>query len=122
MIMDQAFLSEQKARLEREAEEIRKNLSSFADPDTGHHSAGAFSSRFQEMGRAEDENAGEVEMYQNNLSLEADLEHSLGEVEAALERISNETYGTCQNCGEEIPEDRLKAYPAATTCMKCKTA
>ncbi|MEK7158522.1 MAG: TraR/DksA C4-type zinc finger protein [Patescibacteria group bacterium] len=119
--MEKAFLSEQKARLEREAEAIRKNLSGFADPDTGHHSSGAFASRFQDMGRAEDENAGEVEMYQNNLSLEADLEHSLGEVESALLRISHTTYGTCQKCGEEIPVDRLTAYPAAITCVKCKT-
>lgn len=118
--MDQAFLNEQKEKLEQEAESIRKNLSGFADPDTGHHSAGAFASRFQDMGRAEDENAGEVEMYQNNLSLEADLERSLGEVESALERISNETYGMCQKCGEEIPAPRLTAYPAATTCVKCK--
>jgi len=31
------------------------------------------------------------------------------------------TYGICENCGEDIPEARLKAVPGATKCVGCKT-
>jgi len=39
-------------------------------------------------------------------------------VEKALEKIANNTYGKCDVCGEEIPEDRLEANPAALTCIE----
>jgi RNA polymerase-binding protein DksA len=47
-------------------------------------------------------------------------EQVLGEIDAALARIEAGTYGTCTNCGKEIPLDRLEAYPAAALCIDCK--
>lgn len=41
------------------------------------------------------------------------------QVRAALERIANGTYGTCTNCGAEIPRERLEAQPVASACIKC---
>lgn len=41
------------------------------------------------------------------------------QVRLALTRIGNGTYGTCANCGEEIPRARLEARPIATRCIKC---
>lgn len=41
----------------------------------------------------------------------------LREVEAAQERISEGTYGCCEECGEPIPFERLQAYPAARLCL-----
>jgi len=49
-------------------------------------------------------------------------EHSqtvLGEIDAALARIENGTYGTCTNCGKEIPVGRLEASPWASLCIDC---
>lgn len=43
------------------------------------------------------------------------LKDELAEVESALVRIHNETYGICENTGKEIPLERLKAYPLART-------
>ena len=40
-------------------------------------------------------------------------------VRAALARIDQGTYGTCANCGAEIPRERLEAQPEAATCVKC---
>jgi len=40
-------------------------------------------------------------------------------VRAALARIAAGTYGTCVNCGAEIPRGRLEARPVATTCIRC---
>jgi len=44
---------------------------------------------------------------------------SIREIRAALERIEDGTYGTCQVCGEEIAEGRLRALPEATRCVDC---
>ena len=43
------------------------------------------------------------------------------QIEAALKRISEGTYGTCAKCGEPIDPRRLKALPTAATCISCST-
>ena len=42
------------------------------------------------------------------------------EVLAALARIDAGEYGRCERCGQEIPEARLQAVPAARLCVSCK--
>jgi len=44
----------------------------------------------------------------------------LQEIEAALARIGDGSYGTCTDCGAEIGAARLKAYPAARRCLPCQ--
>lgn len=44
-------------------------------------------------------------------------EQHLAEIDAALARIAEGTYGTCEVCGEPIPDARLRARPAARTCI-----
>jgi DnaK suppressor protein len=39
---------------------------------------------------------------------------------AALAAIEAGTYGICEDCGEEIPEGRLRALPDAVRCMPCQ--
>jgi DnaK suppressor protein len=46
----------------------------------------------------------------------------LNEVEAALKRIEDGTYGLCIVCGERIPEKRLLAIPWASRCIKDEEA
>jgi RNA polymerase-binding transcription factor DksA len=41
----------------------------------------------------------------------------LEEIDLALDRIEEGTYGTCAVCGREIPEERLAAVPYATLCI-----
>ena len=43
------------------------------------------------------------------------------QIEVALKRISEGTYGTCARCGEPIDPRRLKALPTAATCISCST-
>ena len=54
-----------------------------------------------------------LELYQSGSS-------ELAEIETALQKIEEGTYGTCRTCGERIPSARLKALPFATLCVKCK--
>ena len=42
------------------------------------------------------------------------------EVEAALARIEENSYGKCVDCGQEIPEGRLEARPDAARCVGCQ--
>ncbi|HEX6798724.1 MAG TPA: TraR/DksA family transcriptional regulator [Ktedonobacterales bacterium] len=44
----------------------------------------------------------------------------LNQVNAALHRIAEGTYGTCVNCGGEIAPRRLQALPYATLCIECQ--
>ncbi len=46
----------------------------------------------------------------------------LGKIDAAVARIEDGTYGRCEECGEEIGIERLKARPVTTLCIACKSA
>jgi DnaK suppressor protein len=50
-------------------------------------------------------------------TLEENSEHLLAEIDAALKRIDDGTYGTCRVCGKPIGAERLEARPWATTCI-----
>jgi RNA polymerase-binding protein DksA len=53
-------------------------------------------------------------------TLEENSEHVLAEIEGALKRIEEGTFGVCVNCGKPIAEERLAAIPWATYCIDCK--
>ena len=44
---------------------------------------------------------------------------SIRELQSALERIADGSYGVCGACGEEISPARLEAIPEATRCVNC---
>lgn len=52
-----------------------------------------------------------------NLDRESTL---LKEVQAALARIDDESFGVCLRCDEPLPEKRLKAVPWAAYCVPCQ--
>lgn len=43
----------------------------------------------------------------------------LAQIEAALKRVEDKTYGKCQDCDELIPEKRLLNNPHFQTCVSC---
>ena len=49
----------------------------------------------------------------------ADLQVTIAEIDAALGRIEAGTYGRCERCGTEIPEERLELRPFASRCVAC---
>lgn len=46
----------------------------------------------------------------------------LRQVETALGRIADGSYGFCIDCGQDIPRARLEANPSAERCILCQTA
>jgi RNA polymerase-binding transcription factor len=62
------------------------------------------------------ENAEVVDALGNEARVE------LSKIAKALDQIKNQTYGICDDCGEEIPLARLKVHPFADRCIRCATA
>lgn len=83
------------------------------DPDTGAPGEVDFDHGFADSGQATAEKA-------RVLSMGEGLVEQLREVDAALDRIDKGKYGRCENCGSEIPEERLEARPVARLCVECK--
>jgi DnaK suppressor protein len=44
----------------------------------------------------------------------------IGKIKEALERIENNAYGICEECGADISKKRLEARPVTTLCIACK--
>jgi DnaK suppressor protein len=57
-----------------------------------------------------------------NEALVNKLAETLHDVEHALEKFANDTYGTCERCGRPIAAARLEAKPEARLCIDCAAA
>ena len=56
------------------------------------------------------------------LNLASSRQESLYDIEDAIRRIDEGSYGACENCGGAIERPRLKALPFAKKCMTCQNA
>jgi len=68
------------------------------------------------------DSASETYMRELDEGLEENAEHILLEIDGALERIEDGTYGLCADCGAPIGEERLLAVPYVTLCLAHKRA
>jgi RNA polymerase-binding protein DksA len=68
------------------------------------------------------DNATDTYMRELDEGLEENAERLLAEIEAALGRIADGTYGNCAVCGRQIDAERLEAVPYATLCIDDKRA
>lgn len=59
---------------------------------------------------------------EKDLSILEQVEAELADVEHALRRLEEGTYGICEACGEPIGEERLQAMPAARFCVADQAA
>lgn len=55
------------------------------------------------------------------VALSDDIRAILQQVDQALGRIKNGTYGKCQRCGKPIMEERLEAFPYVAYCIECQS-
>jgi RNA polymerase-binding transcription factor len=46
--------------------------------------------------------------------------NTIDQIDQALAKIEDGTYGVCEDCGEQIAFERLEALPFATLCVECK--
>ena len=68
-----------------------------------------------------EETASECFELEKRLASAQRLREQLAEIERALAKLENGTYGLCDSCGKPIPPARLEAIPQANLCLECKT-
>lgn len=113
------ILEELKAKLLEEKSNVEKELMELKE-DLHHHTQSEISGEdiyeddYAESGTATFER-------EKDLSIELSLKETMGQIEKALERIENDTYGICQRCRKPIETDRLRAIPYVELCIQCKT-
>jgi DnaK suppressor protein len=71
------------------------------------------------FGKREEEATETLEL-ETRLALEKRVRDQLAEIEHALSKFENGTYGLCDICGQPIDPARLEALPQANLCLNCK--
>ena len=71
------------------------------------------------FGKREEEATESLEL-ERRLALEKQIRDQLADVEHALHKFEEETYGLCEGCGQPIDPARLEALPQAKLCVSCK--
>jgi DnaK suppressor protein len=97
------------ALLESEREELRGQLADLGFGDAGGLN---YDSNFADSSQVTAER-GEAE------TLAGQLRDALIDVESALARLAEGTYGICERCHEPVGAARLEAKPAARRCINC---
>lgn len=117
---EQKINSETLKKIKKDLEERKKQIVDDLK-DISNKQGDEYKARIPEYGDKPDENAQEISDYTTNVATEDVLKKNLRDINNALERIEKGTYGTCKYCGKTINEKRLKARPAASACVECKT-
>jgi DnaK suppressor protein len=98
---------------------LENELNSVGKIDPEHPGDWNATSRDIAIDSADDnEVADKLEEYETNKGVMDKLQKQLSEVDAALERIENGTYGICENTHKPIDRDRLEANPSARISLK----
>ena len=71
--------------------------------------------------KSEDEAATESLDSWRQMALEKGLRVQMADIEYALHKLEEGTYGLCDICGQPIAPERLEALPWANLCLSCKT-
>jgi RNA polymerase-binding protein DksA len=71
------------------------------------------------FGKREEEATESMEL-EKRLALENRLKSLLNEVDRALQKVEDKTYGVCDICGRAIDPARMEALPQAIMCLGCR--
>jgi len=107
-----ARLAREKRKLSQVVAQIEETgLDSALGETTGELSA--YDNHPADLGSETFERSKDIALRDNENILLSNIEH-------ALLKISEQSYGTCDICGDPIPEPRLEALPWAATCIACQ--
>ena len=109
-----ATIDKEKAaqRLRERAEEIAQQRASLGNPDDS-----ARGSELADYDQHPADQGTETHDQELDAGREQMLEFEAEQVEVAQQRLEEGTYGTCIDCGNDIPEARLEAIPEAIRCI-----
>lgn len=68
-----------------------------------------------------EEEGDEAEEFSNQIELAKTLEERRDRIDAALQKMKDGTYGTCEECGNPIAENVLEVDPESELCQNCKS-
>jgi len=105
-------ISDLRAYLEEERDRLRKELAHVEELGTDEERAG--------LGNHMADNATIVFEQAKNVGMHRAQERMLAEVDDALARIDDGTYGVCRRCGNAIDSARLRALPTASLFLSCQ--
>ena len=108
-----------RSTLLEERERVEKAIANLRDEHPG-----SLDEEIEELSYAGDNHLAETA----TATLGREVDYTLGEnseevlsqIDGALRRIDEGTYGTCASCTHAIPAERLEAYPWASLCIDCK--
>ena len=108
-------LAEIRTELEEQARELRGEID---DAEIAWHEL----QRDSGDGAGDDQADAGTKTFEreHELSLANNSRDLLAQVDRALSRLDNGTYGICENCGQPVGKARLQAFPRATLCVTCK--
>jgi RNA polymerase-binding protein DksA len=108
-------LAEIRTELEEQARELRGEID---DAEIAWHEL----QRDSGDGAGDDQADAGTKTFEreHELSLANNSRDLLAQVDRALSRLDNGTYGVCENCGQPVGKARLQAFPRATLCVTCK--
>lgn len=113
--MDQQRLDSIRKALEQERETVDHQLAEHGSPADSESVEVDVDEGFADSAHATAERS-------QTLAIVEQLHEHHREIDAALKRIDDGTFGKCENCGQDIPFERLEARPTATLCVTCKQA
>ena len=102
------------ARLRTRQSELRRHIGD-ALADTGRENFAEIVGRVRDPG---EESVAELVASTNFSLLDRDV-NELREIESAVRRMHEGTYGRCSECGRAIARGRLQVYPTASRCVDC---
>lgn len=107
IVPDQTLLSSLRGELEDERARLHAQISAL---DSGEGSL-SYDENFADSGQVAAEQG-------ENRALLSQLGEQLAEIERALRKLDDGTYGTCERCTDPIGEARLEAMPATRFCIR----
>lgn len=111
-------LTDYRERLKQERGRVHQNVESLREEFAQTQSSSSMENGLEtHMGDA----GTDTFLRERDLSIEDQEIHLLKEIDEALTRIDNGTFGVCVSCGNAIAEDRLEAIPWAARCIDCQS-
>ncbi len=112
--MDPSKLAELRQRLERDRDSLRGEIAQMQGEDAAGN---RYDAEFSGYGNHEADTATETYEQERDIALQGTLEKQMDEVEHALRKFEDGTYGVCDVCGKDINPERLEVFPQATLCL-----
>ncbi len=115
-------MDEARRRLEAERDRLQGVRSGFDDEHLTEESEDESLSELSDIDQHQADVGTETFEREKDLSILEQVDAELADVERALQRIDDGTYGTCEVDGKPISEERLEALPATRFCLEHQTA